>query len=204
MHKRFLLTLTTFACALGLATASAQDKKDEKKDAKPAAKEVAVLKFKDFGEITVEFFPEVAPGHVENFKKLANQKFYDGTQSHRLIPGFMVQLGDPLTKDPSKEAFWGTGDPGYKIKAEFNDRPHVRGVLSMARSHDPISAGSQFFICLGTHAYLDRQYTAFGRTADAASMDVVRKIGQLPTDANDRPRQAATIETVTVIARPKG
>ncbi|NDA66099.1 MAG: peptidylprolyl isomerase, partial [Verrucomicrobia bacterium] len=112
MHKNILLCLTMSVLALGVTSAPAQDKKETK----PAAKEVAVLKFKDFGDITVEFFPEVAPGHVENFKKLAKDKFYDGTQSHRLIPGFMIQLGDPLTKDPSKEAFWGTGDPGYKIK----------------------------------------------------------------------------------------
>ena len=202
MHKRFLLTLTTFACALGLATASAQDKKDEKKDAKPAAKEVAVLKFKDFGEITVEFFPEVAPGHVENFKKLANQKFYDGTQSHRLIPGFMIQLGDPLTKDPSKEAFWGTGDPGYKIKAEFNDRPHDKGVLSMARSASPDSAGSQFFICFKRVPHLDRQYTIFGKVLKG--LDVLDKLEAVPTGPRDKPRTAVLLESVKIVAAEAG
>src|SRR6185437_14883792 len=105
--------------------------------------EVAVIKTTE-GEMVIELWPDVAPGHVENFKKLAGQGFYDGTCFHRVIKDFMIQGGDPLTKDPKMEARWGTGDPGYKIKAEFNDRHHDRGVLSMARSNDPNSAGSQF------------------------------------------------------------
>src|SRR5512136_3007242 len=100
------------------------------------------------GELVIEFWPDVAPKTVENFKKLARDKFYDGTAFHRIIKGFMIQGGDPLTKDPQAANRYGMGDPGYKIKAEFNDRPHVRGVLSMARSQHPDSAGSQFFICL--------------------------------------------------------
>src|SRR6059036_1936421 len=139
-----------FSCALvllfGLATAFPQaDKKEaEKKDAKTAAatpakpggKEVAVLKTSE-GDMVLEFWPEVAPKTVENFKTLAKKGFYDGTAFHRVIKGFMIQGGDPLTKDASKESSWGTGDPGYKIKAEFNDKPHEKGVLSMARSADP-------------------------------------------------------------------
>ncbi len=148
------------------------------------------------GTILLDLLPEVAPGHCSNMIGLARIGYYNGVIFHRVISGFMIQGGCPQGT--------GTGGPGYTIRAEFNATPHVAGVLSMARTNDPNSGGSQFFICLGTHAYLDRQYTAFGRTADAASMEVVRKIGQLPTDANDRPRQAATIETVTVIARPKG
>jgi peptidyl-prolyl cis-trans isomerase B (cyclophilin B) len=114
------------------------------------------------GEMVIEFWPDVAPKTVENFKKLAQKGFYDGTAFHRVIKGFMIQGGDPLTKDASKEHAWGTGDPGYKIKAEFNDKSHVRGVISMARSNHPDSAGSQFFICHGDPKFLDRQYTAFG------------------------------------------
>jgi peptidyl-prolyl cis-trans isomerase B (cyclophilin B) len=105
--------------------------------------EVAVIKTSE-GEMVLEFWPDVAPGHVENFKKLARQGFYDGTAFHRVIKGFMIQGGDPLTKDESMQARWGTGDPGYKIKAEFNKKSHVRGVLSAARSQDPNSAAHNF------------------------------------------------------------
>src|SRR5205085_6573055 len=147
--KRMLL-----CCALGVAVVAApvrsEEKKEEKKDtaAMNEAKEVAVLKT-SAGEMVAEFWPDVAPKTVENFKKLAKDGFYDGTAFHRIIKGFMIQGGDPLTKDPSKEAMWGTGGPKEKLKAEFNDKKHDLGVLSMARSADPDSAGSQFFICLG-------------------------------------------------------
>jgi peptidyl-prolyl cis-trans isomerase B (cyclophilin B) len=133
------------ASLLVCSLAAADEKKNEAAEAKksePAAevKEVAVIKT-SMGEMVVEFWPEVAPKTVENFKKLAREGFYDGTAFHRIIKGFMIQGGDPKTKDLSKEAEFGTGDPGYKIKAEFNNRKHVRGVLSMARSRDPDSAG---------------------------------------------------------------
>ncbi|MFN5587781.1 MAG: peptidylprolyl isomerase [Planctomyces sp.] len=147
------------------------------------------------GAILLDLLPEVAPGHCSNLIGLARIGYYDGVMFHRVINGFMIQGGCPLGT--------GTGGPGYTIKAEFNATPHVAGVLSMARTNDPNSGGSQLFICLGTHAYLDRQYTAFGRTADAASLEVVRKIGNLPTNSSDKPLQAATIEKATVIARPK-
>lgn len=194
MHKTFLLSLTTFVLALGVVSAPAQDKKDTK----PAA-EVAVLKFKDFGDIVVEFFPDVAPKTVENFKKLAKDKFYDGTQSHRLIPGFMIQLGDPLTKDASKEAFWGTGDPGYKIKAEFNDRSHDKGVLSMARSANPDSAGSQFFICFKRVAHLDRQYTVFGKVLKG--LDVLDKLEAVPVGGaqGSKPQRPVLVESIKIV-----
>ncbi|MBX3418846.1 MAG: peptidylprolyl isomerase [Pirellulaceae bacterium] len=143
------------------------------------------------GTITLDLFPERAPGHCRNIIGLARAGFYDGLGFHRIINGFMIQGGCPQGT--------GTGGPGYQIKAEFNDLPHESGVLSMARSNDPNSAGSQFFICLGKHAYLDRQYTAFGKTVDDASMEVVRKIGSLETDRNDRPRTEAKMTKVTVL-----
>ncbi len=147
------------------------------------------------GTILLDLLPDEAPGHCMNLMGLARIGFYNGVHFHRVINGFMIQGGCPNGT--------GTGGPGYTIKAEFNATPHVEGVLSMARTSDPNSAGSQFFICLGTHDYLDRQYTAFGKTADAASMEVVRKIGNLPTDHGDKPKTPATIESATVIANPR-
>ncbi|MFO1501116.1 MAG: peptidylprolyl isomerase [Verrucomicrobiota bacterium] len=134
------------------------------------------------GDMVAEFWTDVAPKTVENFKKLAREGFYDGTAFHRIIKGFMIQGGDPLTKDRSREADYGTGDPGYKIKAEFNKKPHVRGVLSMARSRDPDSAGSQFFICLDRAANLDNQYTGFGKLIKGE--DVLVKLGDTPVGPN--------------------
>ena len=131
------------------------------------------------GEIVIEFWPDVAPNTVENFKKLARQGFYDGTAFHRIVKGFMIQGGDPLTKDPQQEHRWGTGDPGYKIKAEFSNRSHVRGVISMARSQHPDSAGSQFFICLDDAKFLDGKYTAFGQVIKGD--EVLGAIGDTPT-----------------------
>jgi len=127
------------------------------------------------GDLVVELWPEVAPKTVENFKSLAQKGFYDVTAFHRIVKGFMIQGGDPLTKDASREGHWGTGGPGYTVKAEFNDRSHQRGVISMARSQDPNSAGSQFFICLGDASFLDRKYTAFGKLVSGD--DVLGKIG---------------------------
>lgn len=158
--------------------------------------EVAVISTTE-GEMVIEFWPDVAPGHVENFKKLARQGFYDGTCFHRVIKDFMIQGGDPLTKDPKMEARWGTGDPGFKIKAEFNDRHHDRGVLSMARSQDPNSAGSQFFICHGNPRFLDRQYTAFGKLIKGD--DVLERIGTTATHPPDRPNKRMGVESVKIV-----
>jgi len=158
--------------------------------------EVAIIQTSE-GTMVLEFWPEVAPGHVENFKRLARQGFYDGTCFHRVIAGFMIQGGDPLTKDQTREAHWGTGGPGYTIRAEFNDRPHVRGVLSMARSRDPDSAGSQFFICHGDARFLDRQYTAFGRLVQGD--DVLERIATTPTSPNDRPLKRMHIESIRIV-----
>ena len=158
--------------------------------------EVAVIKTSE-GEMVIEFWPDVAPKTVENFKALARKGFYDGTCFHRVIKGFMIQGGDPLTKDPSKEGVWGTGDPGYKIKAEFNNRSHVRGVLSMARSNDPDSAGCQFFICHGDPTFLDRQYTAFGKLIKGD--EVLEKIATTPTAPGDRPVKRMNIDSIKIV-----
>ena len=158
--------------------------------------EVAVIKTSE-GEMVLEFWPDVAPGHVENFKKLANKGFYDGTAFHRVIKGFMIQGGDPNTKDPNKQSQWGMGGPGHNIKAEFNDKAHVRGVLSMARSNDPNSAGSQFFICHGDPRFLDRQYTAFGKLIKGD--DVLEKIATTQTLPGDRPVKRMNVESVKIV-----
>jgi dolichyl-diphosphooligosaccharide--protein glycosyltransferase len=138
------------------------------------------------GPITIEFFPDVAPMHVSNFEKLADSGFYNGTVFHRIVKGFVIQGGDQNTKNNTNKAAWGTGDPGYKIKAEFSNIPHDRGIVSMARSSDPDSAGSQFFIVLNDSRFLDNQYTVFGRVING--MDVVDKIAALPTAENDQPQ----------------
>ena len=158
--------------------------------------EVAVITTSE-GEMTVEFWPDVAPKTVENFKALARQGFYDGTCFHRVIKDFMIQGGDPLTKDPAKEGSWGTGGPGHRIKAEFNDRHHDRGVLSMARSQDPDSAGSQFFICHGNPRFLDRQYTAFGKVIKGE--EVLEKIATAPTHPPDRPNNRMNVESIKIV-----
>jgi peptidyl-prolyl cis-trans isomerase B (cyclophilin B) len=172
--------------------------------AKPGVKtekEVAVIKTTE-GDMVVEFWPEVAPNTVANFKKLAAKGFYDGTAFHRIMRGFMIQGGDPLTKDAAKEAQWGTGGPGYQVNAEFNDRPHVRGVISMARSSDPNSAGSQFFICHGVAKSLDRQYTAFGRLIRGD--EVLEKIATTPvtrsrSGENSKPIQRMGVISITIV-----
>ena len=158
--------------------------------------EVAILTT-SAGEMTLEFWPDVAPKHVENFKKLAKSGFYDGTAFHRVIKGFMIQGGDPNTKDDSKQHLWGTGGPGHQVKAEFNDKPHVRGVLSMARSNHPDSAGSQFFICHGDPRFLDRQYTAFGKLIKGD--DVLEKIATTPTVPGDRPVTKQNLISVKIV-----
>ena len=203
--KTLLLSCIAGLSLAGLAFAQEAKKEEAKpaaaqpaaKDAaKPDAVEVAVLKTSE-GEMVLEFWPEVAPGHVENFKKLARKGYYDGTCFHRVIKGFMIQGGDPNTKDESKKTQWGQGGPGYMIKAEFNDRPHVRGVVSMARSQDPNSAGSQFFICHGNPRFLDRQYTAFGKLIKGD--DVLEKIATTPTHPQDRPDKRMGIESIKIV-----
>jgi len=210
-------TICALSLVLGLAAATAaeeakketapkpeQAKQEQPKpEAKPEAKqeekvvnEVAVIKTTE-GEMVIEFWPDVAPKTVENFKKLAKDGFYDGTAFHRVIKGFMIQGGDPLTKDPAQEARWGTGGPGHRLKAEFNDRHHDRGVISMARSQDPDSAGSQFFICHGNPRFLDKQYTAFGKLIKGD--DVLEKIATTPTHPPDRPDKRMGVESIKIV-----
>jgi len=150
------------------------------------------------GEMVIEFWPDVAPKTVENFKTLAQKGFYDGTCFHRIIKGFMIQGGDPLTRDPARESHWGTGGPGYQIKAEFNDRSHQRGVISMARSANPDSAGSQFFICDGDASFLDRQYTAFGKLVKGD--DVLAKIAGTPVGSGGSGEQSKPQKRVGVVS----
>ena len=149
----------------------------------------------NFGNIILELMPETAPETVRNFVKLAKSSFYDGVLFHRVIPGFMIQGGDPNTKKPDKSK-WGTGGPGHNIKAEFSSRSHLRGIVSMARATDPNSAGSQFFIVTTDSTFLDRQYTVFGRVLDG--MPVADKIVNLPRDKNDCPLQEAKILRVSI------
>jgi peptidyl-prolyl cis-trans isomerase B (cyclophilin B) len=165
------------------------------------AQENAIIKTA-YGELTVAFWPDVAPKTVENFKKLARAGFYDGTAFHRIIKGFMVQGGCPNTK-VGETGMPGTGGPGWQIKAEFNAKPHVRGVLSMARSSSPDSAGSQFFICHGDAKFLDRQYTAFGTVI--AGDDVLEKLATVPTKSGgggekSTPIERVGVESITIVA----
>src|SRR5258708_11423132 len=175
--------------------------KNRKAEVDAAAQELDFAKNKyqleldtSMGKITLDMLSEVAPGHCTNLLSLAKIGYYDGLIFHRIIKGFMIQGGCPEGS--------GSGGPGYTIKAEFNAAKHDPGVLSMARTNDPNSAGSQFFICLEKVTHLDGQYTAFGQTADAASLDVVKKIGTVPT-SQDRPRTPVTINKATVQATAK-
>ena len=148
------------------------------------------------GNISFDLLPDLAPEHVRNFVKLTKEGFYDGTLFHRVIPGFMIQGGDPNTKDPNKKSQWGMGGPGYTIKAEFNSRSHLRGIVSMARAMDPDSAGSQFFIMHKDSTFLDNEYTVFGEVTEG--MDVVDKIAELPRDGECPSGEGAKMIKVTV------
>ena len=152
----------------------------------------------NLGKINLELLHELAPEHVRNFTKLVEEGFYDATLFHRVIPGFMIQGGDPNTKDPNKKSQWGMGGPGHNIKAEFSSRSHLEGIVSMARATDPDSAGSQFFIVTSDNntEALDRQYTVFGKVIEG--MDVAHKIENLPRDGNDCPKQEAKMLEVAI------
>jgi len=169
---------------LACAPAGAANSKGAKKmEAKKTQKAVIETKF---GDMEIKFFPDVAPKHVENFVKLSKEGFYDGTIFHRVIPGFMIQGGDPNTKGPDTRMY-GTGGPGWNVPAEFNDIPHKRGILSMARSQDPNSAGSQFFIVVKDSNFLDGQYTVFGEVT--SGMEVADKIVNSPRNPRDLPNE---------------
>ena len=149
----------------------------------------------NFGNIKFHLLPELAPETVRNFSKLTKSGFYNGTLFHRVIPGFMIQGGDPNTKSPDKNV-WGQGGPGYNLKAEFNSRSHLRGIVSMARAADPDSAGSQFFIVTSDSTFLDKQYTVFGEVTEG--MEVADEIVDLPRDGSDCPNQEAKMLEVTI------
>ncbi len=217
-HARFALALSLGLALAGAAvpagaatTQKAPAKKKEKKvSSKPRdyAKTLAVLKTSQ-GDVTIRFFYDKAPGHVKNFIDLAAAGFYDGTLFHRVIPDFMVQGGDPYTKDPAKSALYGTGNNTDKagkslnVKAEFNDVTHKRGILSMARASDPDSASSQFFIVVKDSPFLDRQYTVFGEVVKG--MDVVdRLVTESNSDTSDprsggRPRAYQKIIRIELV-----
>jgi peptidyl-prolyl cis-trans isomerase B (cyclophilin B) len=165
----------------------------------PAVGDKVAVLHTNLGDITVRFFPDKAPKHVEAFKKLTRDGFYDGTRFHRVIPGFMIQGGDPNSKS-SDRGRHGTGGPGYQLPAEFNDIPHTRGIVSAARTSDPNSAGSQFFLMVARAPHLDNQYTVYGEVVDG--MDVVDKIVALRRDSRDNPLEEnpAVIERAEIVA----
>src|SRR5258708_8374938 len=175
------MKLSILAVALLLSSALFAAEENQENPTMNASNEVAVIKTSE-GDMVVQFWSDAAPNTIENFKKLARSGFYDGTIFHRIVKGFMIQGGDPNSKDPGKESSYGEGGPGYKIKAEFNDHSHERGVISMARSSDPDSAGSQFFICLAPVPRLDHQYTTFGKLIKGD--DVLEKVGDTPATRN--------------------
>ena len=150
----------------------------------------------DYGTIEIEFYEKLAPKHVEAIKKLANEGFYDGIRFHRVIPRFMIQGGDPVSKDSTKRHLHGTGGPGFNIPAEFSNAHHKRGICSMARSQHPDSAGSQFFICVADAPHLDGEYTIWGEVVNG--MDVADKIVALKRDHNDNPIENSTMNKVYV------
>ncbi|MEM7182338.1 MAG: peptidylprolyl isomerase [Spirochaetota bacterium] len=151
-----------------------------------SSKETATIETK-FGKIQIRFFAKIAPKHVASFKHLARKGFYNGTTFHRVIPGFMIQGGDPKSKDANKRGEHGTGGPGYTLHAEFSNKKHRRGILSAARGPSPNSAGSQFFICVQDSFFLDKKYTVFGEVI--SGMDVVDKIVAAARDGMDNPLQ---------------
>ena len=179
---------------LGMGALFAADKSPMGK-AEVAKGPKAMIKTK-FGDMDIVFFPEKAPKHVENFIALAKSGFYNGTIFHRVMPGFMIQGGDPNTKDLNKPETYGQGGPSQRLKAEFNDIPHRRGILSMARTNDPNSAGSQFFIVVKDSNFLDGQYTVFGEVVKG--MEVADKIVSLPRNNRDLPTERAEMTVVVV------
>jgi peptidyl-prolyl cis-trans isomerase B (cyclophilin B) len=185
--KKVLYVFLVLSVCMSAAAVSAEMKSGtfKKEEIKKMAETRAVIETK-FGNIELKFFPDVAPNHVNNFIELAKKGFYDGTTFHRIIPGFMIQGGDPNTRDADKSRH-GMGGPGHQVKAEFSEKPHKRGILSMARAANPDSAGSQFFICVQDSPFLDRQYTVFGEVA--SGMDVADKIVSQPRDPRDNPNE---------------
>jgi len=198
--KRIWLVLIFFLFFLSIFTSESfsqevRSRKFSPEEVKKMSEQRAII-HTSLGDITLKFFPEVAPNHVNNFIELAKKGFYNGTTFHRVIPGFVIQGGDPNSKDPDRSKH-GMGGPGYQLKAEFNKKPHRRGTLSMARSGHPDSAGSQFFICVADVPSLDGQYTVFGEVTKG--IEVADKIVSLPRDRNDNPKDRIemTVDIVT-------
>src|ERR1700757_2049901 len=194
---KYSMLLMLFIASAVFAT---EEKKQETTPVN-SSNEVAVIKTNE-GEMVVQFWTDAAPNTVENFKKLARQGFYDGTIFHRIVKEFMIQGGDPNSKDPAKENSYGEGGPGYNIKAEFNDHGHERGVISMARGPDPDSPGSQFFICLAPVHWLRHQYTTFGKLIKGGGG--LEKIGDTPVTKNSmgepsKPTKRVVIESIKIV-----
>jgi peptidyl-prolyl cis-trans isomerase B (cyclophilin B) len=186
--KRFCLILIVFGFLLTLFLSQSfsqevRSKTFSSEEVKKMSDQQAIIHTK-LGDITLKFFPDVAPNHVNNFIELAKKGFYNGTIFHRVVPKFVIQGGDPNSKNPDRSKH-GMGGPGYQLKAEFSNRPHKRGTLSMARSVHPDSAGSQFFICVADASFLDGKYTMFGEVVKG--MEVVDQIVSQPRDKNDNP-----------------
>jgi len=186
--------LVVWLLLMSPALAEVKDKKFIPQEIKKMAETSAVIETK-YGNMELKFSPDVAPNHVNNFIDLAKKGFYDGTIFHRVIPGFMIQGGDPNTKNPDRSKH-GLGGPGYTVKAEFNEKLHKRGILSMARAVNPDSAGSQFFICLANAVFLDRQYTVFGEVV--AGMEVADIIVSQPRDKRDNPNERVEMKVKIV------
>lgn len=182
-----------------LAMGETRSKTFTKEEIKKMTETKAAIETK-FGKIELKFFPDVAPNHVKNFIDLAKKGFYDGTIFHRVIPGFMIQGGDPNTKETDKSRH-GMGGPGYNVKAEFNSKSHKRGIVSMARSQDPNSAGSQFFICVADSPFLDKQYTVFGEVT--SGMEAVDKIVGQPRDKGDNPNERVEMKVKIIEKKPE-
>jgi len=182
---KFGIWLAVLLLCASSAFAQRKDQNITREEIKKMAETTAVIETK-FGNLELKFFPDAAPNHVKNFIDLAKKGFYDGTIFHRVIPGFMIQGGDPNTKNPDRSKH-GMGGPGYTVKAEFSDKPHKRGTLSMARAADPNSAGSQFFICVAPASFLDKQYTVFGEVV--SGMEAADKIVGAPRDKSDNPNE---------------
>jgi peptidyl-prolyl cis-trans isomerase B (cyclophilin B) len=195
------MKLSILFATLLTAVVLVAEEKIQKEAPMNSSNEVAVIKTSE-GDMVVQFWTDAAPKTIENFKKLARSGFYDGTIFHRIVKEFMIQGGDPNSKDPAKEDSYGAGGPGYKIKAEFNDHPHDRGVISMAREPDPDTAGSQFFICLAPVHRLDHQYTTFGKLIKGD--DVLEKIGDTPVERNSqgevsKPTKRVVINKIEIV-----
>jgi peptidyl-prolyl cis-trans isomerase B (cyclophilin B) len=195
MHVQQLMLILSLSVSLSVLVGTVVAAEKDKSKSVAVKEPRAILKTK-YGEIEIKFFQDKAPKHVENFVKLAKSGFYNGTIFHRVIPGFMIQGGDPNTKDPNKKDVYGMGGPGHSVKAEFNDTPHKRGIVSMARAQDPDSAGSQFFIVVEDSRFLDNKYTAFGEVVKG--MGVADKIVNAPRDGRDNPNDRIEMQVQIV------